>query len=223
MQERYALMTRLRDHLAELFELCGTPAEQVPVEPAPAPLRWLETLLRDRGLYDYLKELDAQAVQAIQTAKERNLDFWNAQENERILERQEEELLQLRQQLQTLQPAPQVSTDAGQLAMIQDIIAMRDNLMLRKNWIRNFAPDEKTAAQMVDGQLQETAKLLERAGVEIMEQTGAFDCRLHAAVETRPALYPEQDGQIAETFRPGYRFRGEVLRPQEVILYIKNT
>ena len=217
MQERYVLMMQLRDHLTELFELCGTPAEQVPVEPAPAPLRWLETLLRDRGLYDYLKELDAQAVQAIQTAKERNLDFWNAQENERILERQEEELLQL----QTLQPAPQVSTDAGQLAMVQDIIAMRDNLMLRKNWIRNFAPDEKTAAQMVDGQLQETAKLLERAGVEIMEQTGAFDCRLHAAVETRPALNPEQDGQIAETFRPGYRFRGEVLRPQEVILYIK--
>ena len=221
MQERYVLMMQLRDHLTELFELCGTPAEQVPVAPAPVPLRWLEALLRDRRLYEYLKGLDAQAVQAIQTAKERNLDFWNAQENERILERQEEELLQLRQQLQTLQPAPQVSTDAGQLAMVQDIIAMRDNLMLRKNWIRNFAPDEKTAAQMVDGQLQETAKLLERAGVEIMEQTGAFDCRLHAAVETRPALNPEQDGQIAETFRPGYRFRGEVLRPQEVILYIK--
>lgn len=69
MQERYVLMMQLRDHLTELFELCGTPAEQVPVEPAPAPLRWLETLLRDRGLYDYLKELDAQAVQAIQTAK----------------------------------------------------------------------------------------------------------------------------------------------------------
>ena len=225
MQERYALMTRLRDHLAELFELCGTPAEQVPVEPAPVPLRWLEALLRDRRLYEYLKGLDAQAEQAIQTAKERNLDFWNAQENERILERQEEELRQLRQQLQdqASQPTPQVSTDAGQLAVVQDIIAMRDNLMLRKNWIQNFAPDEKTAAQLVDGQLQETAKLLERAGVEIMDRIGSFDCRLHAAVETRPALYPEQDGQIAETFRPGYRFRGEVLRPQEVILYIKNT
>jgi len=139
------------------------------------------------------------------------------------LEQQEEELRQLRQQIQdqTLQPAPPVSTDAGQLEMVQDIIAMRDNLLMRRNWIRDFAPEEEAAAKLVEGQLRETAKILEHSGVEILDQTGTFDYRLHTAVETRPAPSLEQDGQIAETFRPGYRFRSEMLRPQEVILYAK--
>lgn len=219
MQERYALMTQLRDHLARLFELCGVPAKQIPIEPAPIPLRWLEALLQDKGLYDYLRGLDAQAAQAIQAAVERNLELWNAQQNELLLEQQAEELRQLRGQRQTLPAAP-VSPD-GQLTMVQDIITMRDNLLMRRNWIRDFAPEEETAAKLVEGQLQETAKLLERAGVEIMDRMGAFDCRLHTAVETRPAPAAQQNGQIAETFRPGYRFRGEILRPQEVILYVK--
>ena len=38
MQERYVLMMQHRGHLTVLFELCGTPAEQGPGEPAPAPL-----------------------------------------------------------------------------------------------------------------------------------------------------------------------------------------
>jgi len=221
MQERYTLMKQLRDHLAELFELCGTPAQQVSVEPAPAPLRWLEALLQDKGLYGYLEALDGQTEQAIRAMKERNLDVWNAQQNELLLEQKERELDQLRQHLEEMKGTPAVSPapDIEQLEMVQGIIAMRDNLLMRRRWISDFAPEEEAAAKLVEGQLQETAKLLEHADVEIMDQTEAFDSRIHTVVETKVAPSPEQANQIAETFRPGYRYRGEVLRSQEVILY----
>lgn len=223
MQERYVLMKQLRDHLAELFSLCGMPLQQVSIDPAPAPLRWLEPLLQDKSLYSYLEVLDGQAGQAIQIMKERNLDDWNAQQNELLLQQKEQELEQLSRKLKAVNRAPSVShaPDDGQLELIRGLIAMRDNLLMRRNWIRDFASGEEAAAKLVEGQLQETATLLERAGVEIMDQTGIFDSRVHTVVETRPAPAPEQAEKIAETFRPGYRFRGEVLRSQEVILYVK--
>jgi len=223
MQERYTLMKHLGDHLTELFALCGIPAQQVPIEPAPALLRWLENLLQDKGLHSYLTVLDHQAETAIRTMKDRALELWNAQQNELLLQKQEQEIDQLRRQLQEQkkQPDAPASSDAGLLETISGIIAMRDNLLMRKSWICDFAPQEEAAAKLVEGQLRETAKLLERTGVEIMEGTEAFNSQVHTVVETKPAQFPEQVDQIAETFRPGYRFRGEVLRPQEVILYIK--
>lgn len=77
------------------------------------------------------------------------------------------------------------------------------------------------AAKLVNGQLQETAKVLREMGVSILEDGGAFDSRCHTVVDTKPAPAPEQVDQIAETFRPGYAYRDETLRPQEVILYVK--
>ena len=100
MQERYTLMKHLGDHLTELFALCGIPTQQVPIEPAPALLRWLENLLQDKGLHSYLTVLDHQAETAIRTMKDRALELWNAQQNELLLQKQEQEIDQLRRQLQ---------------------------------------------------------------------------------------------------------------------------
>lgn len=106
-----------------------------------------------------------------------------------------------------------------QMSVIQDLIALRDKLLLRKSWLEDQAPEEENARKVVASQLRETARCLTNQGVEILDAGGAFDTRFQTAVETCPAENAEQDGQIAETFRPGYRFRDEVLRPQEVILF----
>lgn len=216
-------MKELRDRLTELFELCGISPRQVAVEPAPALLLWLEALLPDRSLYGYLDALNCQAEQAVRTMRERNLDYWNAQQNEKLLLQREQELGQLRRQLEEMKSAPPSSpaADAVQLELIRGVIAMRDNLLMRKRWLQDFSPGEEAATGLVEGQLQETARLLERAGVEIMDQGGPFDSRIHTVVETRAAPDPEQADQIAGTLRPGYSFRGEVIRSQEVILFIK--
>lgn len=240
MTDRYITMQRLRDDMEELFHLCGAQAGPVDIRPAPALIRLVEKLVRDDALYSYLESLDAQAEQAVQAMKGRQLDDWNNRQNEaRITELErtlERERAQAREALEeeraraqetekklTRELQEEMKRDGRYrkelLSVIQDLIALRDKLLLRKSWLEDQAPEEKNAQKVVDSQLRETARCLTNMGVEILETGGDFDNRFQTAVETRPAETAEQDGQIAETFRPGYRFQKEVLRPQEVILF----
>lgn len=116
--------------------------------------------------------------------------------------------------------AASASQDEECEAMILNVIAMRDNLLMRREWIRDNDPDNASAARLVEGQLRETGKLLKKAGVEILEDDGMFDSSRHTVVDTKPVDDPLLDNQIAEVFRPGYAYKGKVLRGQEVILYV---
>lgn len=229
MNNRYETMKHLRDHLNELFQLCGVPETQVKVSPAPALIRLAERLIRDDALYSYLEGLDTQTGLAVREMEERRLDSWNNQQNETRIAELEQELegertrareaeKKLSQELQS-EKARVEQYRKEQLSAIQDLIALRDKLLLRKSWLEDQAPEEESAQKLVISQLREIARCLTNWGVEILEAGGAFDNHFQTAVETRPAENAEQDGQIAETFRPGYRFRDEVLRPQEVILF----
>ncbi len=259
MTDRYIPMQQLRNDLEELFRLCGTQAEPVDIQRAPAPLRLAEKLIRDNALCSYLEGLDAQAKQAVQAMKDRQLDEWNNRQNEeRISELEqaleqaqetleeernrarkalEEEQVQAREALEQERNRAQETEEKltrelreekersdryhkEQLSIIQDLIALRDKLLLRKSWLEDQAPEEENAQKVVISQLRETARCLTNLGVEILDAAGAFDNRYQTVVETRPADNAELAGQIAETFRPGYRFQDEVLRPQEVILFV---
>lgn len=151
-------------------------------------------------------------------------------EQERILaekerQRWEQERALAEKERQRLEQELQEERDRGerrhkeQLSLIQDMIALRDKLLLRRNWLEDQAHGEENARKLVDSQLRETARCLTNMGVEILDAGGSFDNSFQAVVETCPAEMPEQEDQIAETFRPGYRFRDEILRPQEVIVY----
>ena len=131
-------------------------------------------------------------------------------------------MAQLEQSLQRLEREKAdllEQTAKEQRAAVQSIITLRDNLLMKQAWLETAGDSPEAAARLIAGQLQETAALLREMGAEILQDTGAFDSRYHTAVQTRPTEDPDRIGQIAETFRPGYRFRGEVLRPQEVIVY----
>lgn len=229
MSNRYETMKHLRDRLIELFQLCGVPETRVKVSPAPALIRLAEKIVRDDALHSYLEGLDLQAEQAIQEMKDRQLVAWNNQQNEIRVAELEQELEQERTRAQEAEERLSQELQAEkerveqyrkeQLSAIQDLIALRDKLLLRKSWLEDQAPEEENAQKVVTSQLREIARCLTNQGVEILEAGGTFDNRFQTTVETRPAETAEQDGQIAETFRPGYRFRNEVLRPQEVILF----
>ena len=229
MINRYQMMKSLRDRLNELFRLCGTEGERIQVAPAPALIRLVEKLIRDQALCSYLEGLDAQAEQAVQSMKERQLDEWNNQQNEERLAQLERELEQeragLRKAEETLSQERRQGAEREdqyrreRLSAIQDLIALRDKLLLRRNWLEEEAPQEENAHKLAESQLRETARCLSNLGVEILEAGGAFDGSYQTVVETRPAEAPDQADQIAERFRPGYRFQGEILRPQEVILF----
>lgn len=231
MRERYLCMVELQQQLMELFDICDLKPELIKVSQMPVPLLWLEKLIQDNQLYDYLENLTALSAQAVNKLKEIKLDAWSNQETEHRLD----EVCQLleeqnRQMAQNTLDAEHLKSENVKLrermyqekkTSIQAIITLRDNLLMKKEWLESTMPDETTAAKFINGQLQETGKMLEDMGVEIMQDLGPFDSYCHVAVQTRPAENDEQVNQIAEIFRPGYRFQNETLRPQEVIVYAK--
>ena len=237
-QIRVQRMLLLRDHLAELFKLVGAQAESVPVTEQPLLRVLLENLFQDKTLYEFLETLDRNTLMAVQKMKDRNLEQWNFQENEKQMDRQLDEkedcIRSLEERLRTLE-TEKAKTQAAlsaaeetvealrkeQLNMIRDMIALRDNLLMRASWIAENDQEDANAAKLVDAQLRDTGRLLTKMGVEIQEDGGLFDNQKHTVVDTVPAPSEELIDHIFKTARPGYRFRGDTLRFQEVILYTK--
>ena len=245
MVERYRSMRSLRDHLEKLFRLCGLNGQRVEVKMSPRLVTMMENFCKDKSLCDFLDALDSQTEQAMKALNDRQLDLWSSQETERRLVETDEMLQKAQRKMKddegqlkaladraaTLEQRLESAQDAlakanEQLAkndseeMIRNIIAMGDNLLMRRDYLRENAPEDSNAGKLIKNQLRETANLLKKAGVEILEDEGLFDCSRHTVVDTRPTQDPLMDNQIAEVFRPGYIYKGNVIRGQEVILYV---
>lgn len=60
---------------------------------------------------------------------------------------------------------------------------------------------------------------LERAGLEPISVEGIFDPLLHSAKCVIPG--PSSSPRIVQQLRPGYRIRGKVVRPAEVVIEVQ--
>lgn len=238
MQNRIVPMSQLRDHLAELFRLCGVQGTEVPLGDAPIPQRILDRLFEDKALAEYLNALDTQTVNAIAEMKNRRLEVWNSQENEKYIDELERQLQEIKdgQAWNSQRAAVEIQdrldhTEAllrsekersrqNTLDWIHHLIDIRDRLRQQQDWLQNIPEAEKaSAAKVISTALRHTGEVMETMGVTVMEGGGAFDSSLQTVIQTVPAASGEQANRIAETFRAGYRYDGEVLRAQEVILY----
>lgn len=232
-KDKLYYMRNLGKHLEELFELCGIAPEKVMIADRSGFVQFLEKILKDTDMCNYLEALDAQSTQAIEAMKDRSLEEWNHRQNtERLVKlQQEKEELEVRCsklekkldecQIQAATAAPMVTNDTGFREQIRMLIEMRDTLSMRARWIEDNAPEEVAAKKLIGTQLEETARILQSAGIEISEGTGVYDRAVHTVVGTVIAESEEQIGHIAQTVRSGYSMRGEILRSQEVMIYVK--
>ncbi len=108
------------------------------------------------------------------------------------------------------------------LLLIHSLITMRDNLLLKRDWIRENNLDDANINKLVENQFREIGKIMQKSGVEVLEDSGRFDISRQTVVDTRPTQDPNLVDHIAEIYRPGYLYKGEVLRGQEIILYTKD-
>ncbi len=85
-------------------------------------------------------------------------------------------------------------------------------------------PGDATVHDVISGVELVERKLvreLEDAGLARVGSTGEpFDPNDHEAVSTVPAPSADQDGTVADVLQQGYRFRGALLRPARVRVYI---
>ena len=82
-------------------------------------------------------------------------------------------------------------------------------------------------ATTASGALHEGAEMVERKFLRVMESAGLeyidaqdqrFDPSLHEALTTVPAESAEQDETVSQVYRKGYRFKGILLRPAQVVV-----
>lgn len=88
--------------------------------------------------------------------------------------------------------------------------------------IADFDPATNSAQSLHEG-----AEMVERKFLRVMEMAGLeaidasdqrFDPQLHEALTTVPAQADEEDETVAQVFRKGYRFKGILLRPAQVVV-----
>jgi molecular chaperone GrpE len=109
-------------------------------------------------------------------------------------------------------------SDRAQAAFVLRLLDVLDD-MDRIVAEQGSAPADslRQAMQMIDRKLW---KELEAAGVERIDPAGAtFNPSEHEAVSTVPAGEPAKDQTVSATFQPGYRFKGQLVRPARVQVY----
>jgi molecular chaperone GrpE len=88
--------------------------------------------------------------------------------------------------------------------------------------IADFDPATNSAQSLHEG-----AEMVERKFLRVMESAGLetidaqeqrFDPAMHEALTMVPAESEEQDETVAQVYRKGYRFKGILLRPAQVVV-----
>jgi molecular chaperone GrpE (heat shock protein) len=116
--------------------------------------------------------------------------------------------------------------DALQRPFIMDLIGLLDDLRAlhrqtadpRTGGARSRIPKE--IEQNMRNNVAHLVEILERLGVEeVVEGQGTLDRAIHRLAQTEPTTDASQDGVIAKVLRCGYRWRGRILRPADVVAY----
>lgn len=120
--------------------------------------------------------------------------------------------------------AEEPSSENSDRWWIRQIISMRDILQQKLDWVENLpVPQQEAAEKLVLSQMKKTGQLLSDRGVTILDQCGSFHREYQTVVLTEPTSEEDLLDRVARTVRPGYRCAEEVLRAQEVILYVREN
>jgi molecular chaperone GrpE (heat shock protein) len=103
-------------------------------------------------------------------------------------------------------------------AIAGELITLADRLV---DLTGQGAPvDAEQAGAVLDWLAGRTQAMLNACEVTAITDDGPVDLMRHEVVAGRPAGTGELAEHIASTIRPGYAWRGRLLRPQQVVAYI---
>jgi molecular chaperone GrpE len=106
----------------------------------------------------------------------------------------------------------------AQASLAAALLESLDDLS-RVTSMRTEGADATSFVEGVDMVARKLMKSLSAAGLEKVEPLNAkFDPSLQEAVSTEPAASPDEDDTIAAVFQPGYLFKGQLLRPAQVVV-----
>jgi molecular chaperone GrpE (heat shock protein) len=106
-----------------------------------------------------------------------------------------------------------VSDGSALSSCARGLIAVRDSVLQAK------VSDQSLDPSMLEGLYLKLGEVLEDEGITEIDEKGRFDYNRQKILQVRTTDNPEQDEHVFSTVRPGYMVEGELLRPQEVIVY----
>jgi len=108
----------------------------------------------------------------------------------------------------------------------QRLERITDELIPLRDWVRMMSCTEHEVTgelfcKQFSNLYRKLGQILEKRGMELLEEQAAFDSRTQKVVGTVPAERPEQVDQVQDTVVPGYRLDGALVRPQHVMVFTR--
>ena len=114
--------------------------------------------------------------------------------------------------------------DSLQKPFIRDLIILHDDLSSLSGQMQNAGSSgDATPAKVsqwsenLENTLHSLIEILHRLEVKEIKPAETVDLTLHRVVSYEPADFAEEDGRIIMRLRRGFRWRDQVLRPEEVV------
>lgn len=134
--------------------------------------------------------------------------------NQRLFDTLHEELLKYRDNF---------LHESLQKPFIHDLVLLFDHLNSLADQLRSAANEKGKLSSLdqwrdnLENAIHSLVEILHRLEVKEIEPKEHVDRALHRVVSYEPADYPEEDGRIIMRVRRGFFWRGNVIRPEEVI------
>jgi molecular chaperone GrpE (heat shock protein) len=110
----------------------------------------------------------------------------------------------------------------AQRAMLVELVMLHDSLDQAQAWIRNSdpVPMKETILDRLDTLRIELLEILMRREVRPYDgEHHVLDRRLHRTIRTLPTSDPSRNDRVERVVRPGFFWREQVLRPEEVVIF----
>jgi molecular chaperone GrpE (heat shock protein) len=177
-----------------------------------------------RGLSEVLEDISKKQRDAAKDIMTLKAAAQNAGNRANELEKQLEELKVYQKQerdsnerriLETAEKAAACERDK-RLRLINSLIKFRDQLLI----FRDNTEDEEEV-KLLSNLYRETGRFMMENGIEILYGQGDFSTDNQIVIGTVETEAPELLNTIESTFRDGYIVDGKMLRPQEVVVYVR--
>jgi len=110
----------------------------------------------------------------------------------------------------------------AQRAMLVELVMLHDSLDQAQAWIRNAESvlPKETILDRLDTLQIELLEILMRREVRPYDgDHHVLDRRLHRTIRTLPTSDPSLNDRVERVVRPGFFWREQVLRPEEVVIF----
>ena len=114
------------------------------------------------------------------------------------------------------------ASSRAQRTMLVELVMLHDSLEQAVGWVRdsNDAQLKEAVVDRLETLRIELLEILMRREVRVYDDTHqTLDRRLHRTIKTVPTSDPNLNDRVERVVRPGFFWREQVLRPEEVVIF----